>query len=176
VSPSLGVHQVVLLSNMPPDMQGVIHIGANVGNITVAARYGPHLSEYMMQCHDGVHEDSDMFRASTVGLPMVFTDLDAFWDSAGHGRSRRPDVAISLGPLMPAAAGWQLADCCRQAVLCRSQSPGASPTARGRCQKNHAELSKSPLTESDQCSKTRNNIWVSADIWAPTARCWRAMT
>ena len=44
----------------------VMHIGANVGRITVAARYGPELGEYMMHCHNNVHEDNDMFRAFMV--------------------------------------------------------------------------------------------------------------
>jgi FtsP/CotA-like multicopper oxidase with cupredoxin domain len=48
--------------------QDVLHIGANVGKITLAARYGPHLGEYMMHCHNGVHEDNDMFRAFMVRL------------------------------------------------------------------------------------------------------------
>ena len=54
----------------------MLHIGANVGKITLAARYDPHLGEYMMHCHNGVHEDNDMFRAFMVrrpsgGCPLV---------------------------------------------------------------------------------------------------------
>jgi Multicopper oxidase len=44
----------------------VMHIGANVGRITLAARWGPNLGEYMMHCHNNVHEDDDMFRAFMV--------------------------------------------------------------------------------------------------------------
>jgi Multicopper oxidase len=44
----------------------VMHIGANVGRITLAARWGPNLGEYMMHCHNNVHEDNDMFRAFMV--------------------------------------------------------------------------------------------------------------
>ena len=51
---------------MSTTLQDVLHIGANVGKITLAARYGPHLGEYMMHCHNGVHEDNDMFRAFMV--------------------------------------------------------------------------------------------------------------
>jgi Multicopper oxidase len=40
-----------------------LHIGANVGEVIVAARFGPHLGEYMMHCHNGVHEDDEMMRA-----------------------------------------------------------------------------------------------------------------
>jgi FtsP/CotA-like multicopper oxidase with cupredoxin domain len=47
-------------------LQDVMHIGANVGKITLAARYGPELGEYMMHCHNNVHEDNDMFRAFMV--------------------------------------------------------------------------------------------------------------
>ena len=43
-----------------------MHIGANVGRITLAARWGPNLGEYMMHCHNNVHEDNDMFRAFMV--------------------------------------------------------------------------------------------------------------
>ena len=43
-----------------------MHIGANVGRITLAARYGPELGEYMVHCHNNVHEDNDMFRAFMV--------------------------------------------------------------------------------------------------------------
>ena len=46
--------------------QDVMHIGADVGKITLAARYGPELGEYMMHCHNNVHEDNDMFRAFMV--------------------------------------------------------------------------------------------------------------
>ena len=46
----------------------VMHIGANVGRITLAARWGPNLGEYMMHCHNNVHEDNDMFRAFMVRL------------------------------------------------------------------------------------------------------------
>jgi FtsP/CotA-like multicopper oxidase with cupredoxin domain len=45
-----------------------MHIGANVGRITLAARWGPNLGEYMMHCHNNVHEDNDMFRAFMVCL------------------------------------------------------------------------------------------------------------
>ena len=45
-----------------------MHIGANVGRITLAARYGPELGEYMVHCHNNVHEDNDMFRAFMVRL------------------------------------------------------------------------------------------------------------
>ena len=45
-----------------------MHIGANIGEVIIAARYGPHLGEYMMHCHNGVHEDNDMFRAFMVRL------------------------------------------------------------------------------------------------------------
>jgi FtsP/CotA-like multicopper oxidase with cupredoxin domain len=47
-------------------MLQVMHIGANVGRITLAARWGPNLGEYMMHCHNNVHEDNDMFRAFMV--------------------------------------------------------------------------------------------------------------
>jgi hypothetical protein len=46
----------------------VMHIGANVGRITLGARWGPNLGEYMMHCHNNVHEDNDMFRAFMVRL------------------------------------------------------------------------------------------------------------
>ena len=44
-----------------------MHIGANVGEVIVAARFGPHLGEYMLHCHNGVHEDHEMMRAFMVG-------------------------------------------------------------------------------------------------------------
>jgi Multicopper oxidase len=39
---------------------------ANVRQIIFAARYGPHLGNYMMHCHNVVHEDHDMLRAFLV--------------------------------------------------------------------------------------------------------------
>ncbi len=48
-----------------------MHIGANVGKITVAARFGPNLGEYMMHCHNNVHEDNDMLRAFMVSKTCV---------------------------------------------------------------------------------------------------------
>ena len=39
---------------------------ANVRQIIFAARYGPHLGNYMMHCHNVVHEDKDMLRAFLV--------------------------------------------------------------------------------------------------------------
>jgi Multicopper oxidase len=61
-------------------VQDVMHIGADVGKITLAARYGPELGEYMMHCHNNVHEDNDMFRAFMVSGdaahgPFVFLVL-----------------------------------------------------------------------------------------------------
>ena len=60
-----------------------MHIGANVGRITLAARWGPNLGEYMMHCHNNVHEDDDMFRAFMVRpclalpcLPVALPALD----------------------------------------------------------------------------------------------------
>ena len=50
-----------------------MHIGANVGRITLAARYGPELGEYMVHCHNNVHEDNDMFRAFMVRLCSLCT-------------------------------------------------------------------------------------------------------
>jgi FtsP/CotA-like multicopper oxidase with cupredoxin domain len=44
-----------------------MHIGANVGEVIVAARFGPHLGEYMFHCHNAVHEDHEMMRAFMVG-------------------------------------------------------------------------------------------------------------
>ena len=44
----------------------VMHIGANVGEVIIAARYGPSLGEYMMHCHNNVHEDHEMMRAFMV--------------------------------------------------------------------------------------------------------------
>lgn len=44
----------------------VMHIGANLGEVIVGARFGPHLGEYMLHCHNGVHEDNDMMRAFMV--------------------------------------------------------------------------------------------------------------
>ena len=43
-----------------------MHIGANVGEVIIAARYGPSLGEYMMHCHNNVHEDHEMMRAFMV--------------------------------------------------------------------------------------------------------------
>ena len=43
-----------------------MHIGANVGEVIVAARFGPHLGEYMFHCHNAVHEDHEMMRAFMV--------------------------------------------------------------------------------------------------------------
>jgi FtsP/CotA-like multicopper oxidase with cupredoxin domain len=51
-------------NNVPKDS---LHIGANVGEVIVAARFGPHLGEYMFHCHNGVHEDHEMMRAFMVG-------------------------------------------------------------------------------------------------------------
>ena len=57
----------------------VMHIGANVGRITLAARYGPELGEYMVHCHNNVHEDNDMFRAFMVRLTQgLISHLTAF--------------------------------------------------------------------------------------------------
>ena len=39
---------------------------ANIRQIIFAARYGPHLGNYMMHCHNVVHEDHDMLRAFLV--------------------------------------------------------------------------------------------------------------
>jgi Multicopper oxidase len=47
-----------------------LHIGSSVGEVIVAARFGPHLGEYMFHCHNGVHEDHEMMRAFMVG-PQV---------------------------------------------------------------------------------------------------------
>ena len=33
----------------------------------MGARFGPHLGEYMMHCHNAVHEDHEMMRAFMVG-------------------------------------------------------------------------------------------------------------
>jgi Multicopper oxidase len=41
---------------------------ANVRQVIFAARYGPHLGNYMMHCHNIVHEDKDMLRAFLVRL------------------------------------------------------------------------------------------------------------
>jgi Multicopper oxidase len=43
-----------------------MHIGANVGEVIIAARYGPSLGEYMLHCHNNVHEDHEMMRAFMV--------------------------------------------------------------------------------------------------------------
>jgi Multicopper oxidase len=45
-----------------------MHIGANIGEIVVAARYGPNLGEFMVHCHNNVHEDYEMMRAYLVSL------------------------------------------------------------------------------------------------------------
>jgi Multicopper oxidase len=39
---------------------------ANVRQIIFAARFGAHLGNYMMHCHNIVHEDKDMLRAFLV--------------------------------------------------------------------------------------------------------------
>jgi Multicopper oxidase len=91
----------------------VLHIGANVGKITLAARYGPHLGEYMMHCHNGVHEDDDMFRAFMVRLRrtsghLVVTTALAMHAVAiccGWGRSAGAVAPETLPALQPA-------DCC----------------------------------------------------------------
>ena len=56
-----------------------MHIGANVGKITLAARFGPNLGEYMMHCHNNVHEDNDMLRAFMVRplLPVLLPSSNA---------------------------------------------------------------------------------------------------
>ena len=38
----------------------------NIRQVIFAARYGAHLGNYMMHCHNIVHEDKDMLRAFLV--------------------------------------------------------------------------------------------------------------
>ena len=38
----------------------------NIRQVIFAARYGAHLGNYMMHCHNIVHEDHDMLRAFLV--------------------------------------------------------------------------------------------------------------
>lgn len=40
----------------------------NIRQVIFAARYGAHLGNYMMHCHNIVHEDHDMLRAFLVRL------------------------------------------------------------------------------------------------------------
>jgi FtsP/CotA-like multicopper oxidase with cupredoxin domain len=74
---------IVVFENQPSDFVTtclqVMHIGANVGRITVAARYGPELGEYMVHCHNNVHEDNDMFRAFMVRLWLVCLEECHCW-------------------------------------------------------------------------------------------------
>jgi Multicopper oxidase len=64
-----------------------MHIGANVGRITLAARYGPELGEYMVHCHNNVHEDNDMFRAFMVRTAACMT-LSRYADPVSMQSSR----------------------------------------------------------------------------------------
>lgn len=45
-------------------MTSVSHLG--LIHFVCAPADGPHLGEYMMHCHNNVHEDDDMFRAFMV--------------------------------------------------------------------------------------------------------------
>jgi Multicopper oxidase len=54
------------LMNLPQ----VMHIGANVGEVIIAARYGPSLGEFMLHCHNQVHEDHEMMRAFMVSRTL----------------------------------------------------------------------------------------------------------
>ena len=57
----------------------VVHVGEGFApfpdrtSVTIAATYGPNIGEYMLHCHNSVHEDRDMMRAfiirnATTGL------------------------------------------------------------------------------------------------------------
>ena len=43
----------------------------NIRQVIFAARYGAHLGNYMMHCHDIVHEDHDMLRAFLVRRSLL---------------------------------------------------------------------------------------------------------
>lgn len=59
-----------------------MHIGANVGEVIVAARFGPHLGEYMLHCHNGVHEDHEMMRAFMVCFSWSLACVRSSWHTA----------------------------------------------------------------------------------------------
>jgi FtsP/CotA-like multicopper oxidase with cupredoxin domain len=140
------------LFNVPKD---VIHIGANVRQIIFAARYGPHLGNYMMHCHNVVHEDHDMLRAflvvnATKGL--TFSDTPEFQHELLAASSGQPEQyrADSQSTTYDAAH--------------LAEYPLGADYLKKCIQKNYYQIFYPPKLVNDQPNplrKRENNMWLT---------------
>ena len=144
-----------------------MHIGANVGRITLAARYGPELGEYMVHCHNNVHEDNDMFRAFMVRLALLCITANVL---------QIADTCTAQSAQLACAA-------CKQQqgsyiscdsvlltlVLVSSQIRDAlgGLTFSKTPSFNHTSLQESPLSFYDQYGDDRNTTYSSDTVKTP---------
>ena len=65
----------------------------NIRQVIFAARYGAHLGNYMMHCHNIVHEDHDMLRAFLVRPPCAVPVHPMHLTTCTHGPAQ-PCAAV----------------------------------------------------------------------------------
>lgn len=119
------------LQRMPKD---VIHIGANVRELIVGARFGPHIGEYMTHCHNTVHEDHEMMRAFLVvdaqkGLTVSRTPSLNYTLLANTPIDKAQASGLDRNTTYPTAAAPPLTPAFAQTILERRYYDVFSPAA-----------------------------------------------